>query len=131
MCKILGTAQQADKRLLVGNCCLVQIHLPIHQAARSEVVLNRIDAFLFNHQSVVDDVEHLDDACRADVSFGNTREERVAAQVVEPVHVELRGDELVKESLRVVVFEDFDGQREASLHLAVHLFHHHERNLLV
>ena len=67
----------------------MQIHLPIHEAAADEVVLDGVNALLIDHELVVHHVEHVDDARGADVGFVHACEEGVALQVVEAVHVEL------------------------------------------
>ena len=60
---------------------------------------------LYN-EGIVYDIEHLDDSCRADVSFCDASEERVASQIVQTVHVELAGDELMEKALGVLVLEN-------------------------
>ena len=86
---------------------------------------------MFDHQCIVDNVEHLDDACRSYVALGDASEERVASQIVQAVHVELTGDELMEEVLGILILEDADGERELSAEVMVHLFHHHQRDVFV
>ena len=104
----------------------MQIDLPVHQSAGGEVVLQRIDTLLIDHEFIIHHIEHLDDACRTDITLSDARIERVAPQVVETVHIQLAGDELVEEVLRIVALEDRDGQIQLSVQVAVDLFHHHQ-----
>ena len=109
----------------------MQIYLPIHQAAGHEEVLDGVDAFLLDDEVVVLDIEHLDDARRADVSLGDARVEAVAAQVVQAVHVELAADQLVEEALGILILEYLDGQRQLSVHLAVDALHQQQGDVFV
>ena len=76
-------------------------------------------------------IEHLDDACRADVAFCYAGIETVAAKVVHAVHVELSADQLVQELLGVFVLEYLDGKCELSVHFFVDTLHQHEGDILV
>ena len=150
--QLLGTEQggdehRGDEHPLVGHGGLVQIYLPIHQAAGHEEVLDGVDAFLLDDEVVVLHVEHLDDARRADVSLGDARVEAVAdarradvslgdarveavaAQVVQAVHVQLAADQLVEEALGILVLEYLDGQRP--VHLAVDALHQQQGDVFV
>ena len=127
----LGALEHVDEHLLISYGGLVKVNLPIHQTAGGEVVLERVDTFLLYDEAVVNHVEHLDDACRSDVALGNSCEERVASQVVETVHIELAGDELMQESLGVVVLEDSDGHSQPVVQVVIDALHHHQRNVLV
>ena len=100
-------------------------------AAGHEEVLDGVDAFLLDDEVVVLDVEHLDDARRADVSLGDARVEAVAAQVVQAVHVELAADQLVEEALGILVLEYLDGQRQLPVHLAVDALHQQQGDVFV
>lgn len=83
----------------------VQIDLPVHQAAGSEEVLNRIDAFGLYYQVVILYIQHLDNAGGANVAFGHSGIEAVAAQVVQAVHIQLPAYQLVQEALGVFILE--------------------------
>ena len=64
-------------------------------------------------QPVVQHVEHLDDAGRADVALRHARVEAVAPQVVQAVHVELPAHQLVQEAFGILVPEDAYGPATA------------------
>ena len=70
--QFLGAEQGANQHFLVGNGGFVQIDLPVHQAAGSEEVLNRIDAFGLYYQVVILYIQHLDNAGGANVAFGHS-----------------------------------------------------------
>ena len=110
-CSVEGPQQY----LLIAYCRLVQIDLPIHESTSGQEILDGVDAFCLDYQTVVADVEHFDDTGGADVAFGDTCEEGVAAQIVQTVHVQLAGDELMENLVGVFVLENADGQIQASL----------------
>ena len=128
---MIGTKQGVDQHFFARYGSLVEIDLPIHESARSEVVLDGIDAFGVHHKAVVNDVEHLDDARRPDVAFGHACVERVTAQVIEAVNIELARNELVEEAFVVFVLENQDGQCKPAVHVLIDAVHHHERNLFM
>ena len=113
----------------------MHIDLPVHEAAADDELLDAVDALLVDHELVVVDVEHGDDAVGADDALADAGEEAVAAEVVEAVHVELAADELVEEVFGVGVAEDGDSHVERGGDLGgagvAHLFHHHEGQPLV
>ena len=131
MSKQLSAAKRVHQHFLEGYGSLVQIDLPVHQPSGGQIVLDGIDAFGVHHQFIVHNIEHFDDACRTDVALSNSCEERVSPQIVQAVHVELRGDEFVEEFFGVVALEDFQSQVECPLHLLIDLFHHQERYFLM
>ena len=88
----------------------MHIHLPIHEAAADDELLDAVDALFVDDKFVVVDVEHGDDAVGAYDALADTGEEAVASQIVETVHVELRGDQLVEEMLMILVGEDGDSR---------------------
>src|SRR3712207_9264537 len=90
----------------------MKIYLPIHQPACGKEVFYGIDAFGFDNQMVVCHIEHLDDTRRTDIPFGDSRVETVAAEIIEPVHVELSADELVQEAFGVFVLKNLNGETE-------------------
>ena len=102
----------------------MQVNLPIHQPSGCQEIFNGIDAFGVHHQLVVHHIKHLDDAGRSDVSFSDTREERVAPEVIKTIHIQLTADELVQETLGILVLEDHQGKVQRPVHLLVDLFHH-------
>ena len=109
----------------------MQVHLPVHQAAGDEELLDGVDAFRVHGQLPFVQVEHLDDARRADGALHHARVEAVAAQVVDAVHVELAGHQLVQETLGMAVAEHVHGQVEPPAGLLVHPPHHEQRQFLV
>ena len=68
----LARSRVLNQHFLVGNGGFVQIDLPVHQAAGSEEVLNRIDAFGLYYQVVILYIQHLDNAGGANVAFGHS-----------------------------------------------------------
>ena len=60
--QLLGSFQCVDHHVFSSNGGLVQIHLPVHEAAADEVVLDGVNALLIDHELVVHHVEHVDDA---------------------------------------------------------------------
>ena len=129
--QLFGTIQGIDKNLLVTYSGLVQIHLPVHQSTCCQVVLYRVDAFGIDYQSVVGHIEHLDNARTTDVALCNACIERVSTQIVQSVHVQLTGYQLVEYFVRVFVLEDAYRQIQLTFHVAVDLFHHQQRDVLV
>ena len=109
----------------------MQIYLPVHQAACSEEVFDRVDSFGFYDQMVVFYIEHLDDARRTYVTFRYSGIEAVAAQVVEAVHVQLSAYQLVEETLGVFILEYLDGKCQLPVHFFVDAFHEHQGNVFV
>ncbi len=84
----------------------MQIDLPVHQSAGDEELLDGVDAFGFKDKFIVNYVHHFYQSGGGYVSLGHAAEERVSAEVVHTVHVELAGDELVQEPARILIFED-------------------------
>ena len=64
----------------------------------------------------------ISDTVGADDALAHASEVAVAAEVVEPVHIELARDELVEEMLGVLVSEDGDGGVELAVQLLVEAF---------
>lgn len=75
----------------------MQIHLPIHQASRIEKTLNIVYPFLFHDQLTLHYIEHGDDPVGTNCSLHDAGKKAVAVEVVQPVHVQLRADELMQE----------------------------------
>ena len=109
----------------------MQIDLPIHQSAGGQIVLDGIDTFRVNHQLVVGHIQHLDDACRTDVSFCNAGIEGVATKIVQAVHVQLTGNQLMEYFVGIFVLENGDGQIQLVFQIVVYLFHHHQGYVLM
>jgi len=109
----------------------VQIYLPVHQAACSQEILNRIDAFRFDNEAVVRHVEHFDDSCRTDIPFRYAGVETVASKIIEPVHIQLPAYKLMQETFRIFVLEDLNGKAELPVHLLVHPFHEYKGDFFV
>ena len=94
--------------LLGSDGSLVQINLPVHQAACHKEFLHRVDTLHLYHQFVIAYVQHLKQAFAGHTSFLYAGEETVTAEIVHAVHVQLAGNELVEEMFRVLVLEDRD-----------------------
>ena len=109
----------------------MQIDLPVHQAAGGEEVLNRIDAFGLYYQVVILYIQHLDNAGGANVAFGHSGIEAVAAQVVQAVHIQLPAYQLVQEALGVFILENLNGECQLSVHFLVDTFHQHQGDVFV
>ena len=106
--QFFGPKEGVDQHPLVSHRGFVQINLPIHQAPRGEEVLDGVDAFGLDHQMVIAYIKHLDDTRRADITLNHPRVVAVAPQVVKAVHIELTADQLVEETLRVLILEDLN-----------------------
>jgi len=122
-------AQDGEEELVGGDDGLVHIDLPVHEPSRDDEFLDAVDALLVDDELVVVDVEHRDDAVSADDAFADACEEAVTSEVVETIHVELAGDELVEEMLVVGVAEDVDSEVELSV--GVHALHEEVGEVLV
>src|SRR5690606_1419565 len=80
---------------------------------------------------VVLDIEHGNNAVNADPSFLNAREERIAVQVVKAVHIELAGNQSMKELSGVAVSEYFERHVESASKLPVQFLHESVGNTLM
>ena len=109
----------------------MQVDLPVHQATGGEEVFDGVDAFGLYHQMVVLYIQHLDDAGGANVAFGHSGIETVAAQVVQAVHIQLPAYQLVQEAFGIFVLEDLNGECQLSVHLLVDAFHQHQGDVFV
>ena len=109
----------------------MQVYLPVHQATCREEILDRIDPFGFDNQTVIRYIKHFDDSGRADVTFRYACIKAVAAKIIKSVHIQLTAYELMQKAFRVFVLEDLNGKTQLAVHLFIHLFHQHERNLFV
>ena len=109
----------------------MQINLPIHEPARHQEILDRIDSFRFHHQFIVHHIQHFHDACRTDAAFAHAGEKTVALQIIQPVHIQLTADQLIEETFVVSVGENLDGDIQCAVQLAIHPSCHQQRNLLV
>ena len=125
------TRQNAVEHIVGSYHRLVEIDLPVHEPSRDDELLDGIDAFFVDNEHVVLDVEHIDDALGADNTLADAGEEAVARQVVEPVHIELRGDELVQEMARIGVVENLYGCLQAATEFGVESAHKKSRQVLV
>lgn len=109
----------------------MQVYLPVHQATCREEILDRIDPFGFDNQTVIRYIKHFDDSGRADVTFRYACIKAVAAKIIKSVHIQLTAYELMQKAFRVFVLEDLNGKTQLAVHLFVHPFHQHKRNLFV
>ena len=91
----------------------MEIDLPVHQSAGCKKILDGVDTLFLHHEVVIEHVKHLDDASGTDIPLGNAREEAVATQVVETIHIQLAAYKLMEEALVVFVAVDAYGQTEA------------------
>lgn len=73
----------------------MQIDLPVHQSSCDEELLDGVYSFGFEDEVIVNYVHHFYQSGGSYISLGHAAEERVSAEVVHTVHVELAGDELV------------------------------------
>ena len=111
-----GASDDGPQQRVGGQHRLVQVHLPVHEPPRDQEVFHGIDAFRLDHDAAVRSPfrrmhpERFDDALHADLAFDHACVERIAAQVIETVHVELAGDELVEEGTFVRIVKDLEGQ---------------------
>ena len=119
---VSGAVEEIAQHDFGGDNGFVHIHLPIHEAARDDELFDAVDAFFVDDELVVFDVEHIDDTVGADDALAHASEVAVAAEVVEPVHIELARDELVEEMLGVLVSEDGNGGVELAVQLLVEAF---------
>ncbi len=126
-----GTAEDVEEQVVGSDNGFVKVDLPVHQAARDDEFLDRIDAFLVHHQFIVLHIEHADDAVGAHDALANTGKETVAAQIVKAVHVELAAHQLMEEMLGIAVVEDADGSSQAAPELLVETLHVEARAYLV
>ena len=86
---------------------------------------------MFYYKRIVYHIEHLDDTSRTNVTFRHSCIERITTKIVEPVHIELTGDQLVQEVLRVLTLEDRNSQVQLPVEMTVDFFHHQQRDLLM
>ena len=84
----------------------MQIHLPVHQPPCHQEFLDGIDTFDLHDQPVIPHIQHFQQTLARHTPFLYAREERVAAEIVHAVHIQLAADQLMEEMLRVLVFED-------------------------
>ena len=76
-------------------------------------------------------IQHLDNAGGANVAFGHSGIEAVAAQVVQAVHIQLPAYQLVQEALGVFILENLNGECQLSVHFLVDTFHQHQGDVFV
>ena len=88
----------------------MQVYLPVHQATCREEILDRIDPFGFDNQTVIRYIKHFDDSGRADVTFRYACIKAVAAKIIKPVHIQLTAYELMQKAFRIFVLEDLNGK---------------------
>lgn len=106
---LAGTTDDGVEEVVGSDDSLVHIDLPVHEAATDDKFLDTVDTFLVDYELVIVNVEHRDYAVGADNAFADTGEEAVASEIVEAVHVELRGDKLVEEVFVVLIGEYGNG----------------------
>ena len=129
--QLAGASEDAVEEVVGGDDGFVEVDLPVHQPSRDDEFLDGVDALFVDDELVVVHVEHRDDAVGADDAFADSGEERVAPEVVEPVHIELGGDELVEEASRVGVVEYADSQLQTAIRFTVNLLHKKQRQMFV
>ena len=121
--KCTDATKNGQKESIGGDDGLVEVDLPIHEAARDDEFLDAVDALLVDDKFVVGDIEHVDDAVGADDALADAGEEAVAGEVVEAVDIELRRDELMEEMFVVGVVEDGDSGVELMAVVVVDALH--------
>ena len=67
--------------------------------------------------------QHRDNSIYANCTFLHTGKETITFQVVEPINIELTGDQLMKEFSFVAVTEDLDRQVKCAFKLLIQSFH--------
>ena len=97
----------------------MQIDLPIHEPSRHEEFLNGIDPLLFDHQSVVFDSEHFDDAFTPNFALCHPGVKTIPREVIHAIHVQLRSDQLMEKTLWMVVVEDSNSRVQRTVHLII------------
>ena len=128
---MLGTVEDQHEHVLGAQDGAVQVHLPVHQAARHNELLDGVDRLLFNAELAVHDVQHLEDALAADLALGDAAVEAVPREVIQAIHVELAADQLVEERLGMVVVEDLNGQIQGAPHFVVQAAHDQGADIFV
>jgi len=129
--------EDGPQQLIAGQHRLVQVHLPVHEPPRDQEVFDRVDAFRLDcHFRVGTALQRthahrLDEPLHADFALRHACVKRVAPQVVEPVHVELAGDELVEEGTLVGPIEDFDRLVQRAVESLVQVEKEHPAHPLV
>ena len=121
--EVLGAVEDEHQHVLGAQHGSVQVHLPVHQTARHDKLLNRVDGLLLDAELAVHNVQHFEDAFAAHLAFGHPAVKAVSGEVVQPVHVQLAAHQLVEEGLGVVVVEDLNGQIQGAAHLVVQPAH--------
>ena len=109
----------------------MQIHLPVHQAARDKEFFDRVDRFLFHHQAIIHDLQHLQDPIAADHAFAHARVETVAVEVIDAIHIQLAAHELMQGAPRMPVAEDRKAHLQTAIETIVERIHHQGADVLV
>ncbi len=73
----------------------MQVYLPVHQATCCEEILDRIDPFGFDNESVIRYIKHFDNSGGTDVSFCHACIKAVTAKIIKSVHIQLTAYELM------------------------------------
>ena len=121
--QILGTPQTKHQHHFRHMHRLMQIHLPVHQAAGNYELFNGVDRLHIRHQFVIAHVQHFNDTFRTDNPFGHTRKKTVSGQIVQPVNIQLAGNQLVQKPFWIHVLKNPDGQGQTPFILTVQRIH--------
>ena len=78
---------------------------------------------LLRKELVTGYIEHFDDALMADHPFGNTGKKTISFEVIEPVHIKLSRNELMKEFFFMPPLEDSDCHCQGTIHFPIESFH--------
>ena len=117
--------------LFGGHRGLVQIYLPVHQSAGHQEFLYGIDSLHLHHQSVIAYIEHLQQSFTRHATFLHTCEERIAAEIVHTINVQLTRDKLVQEMLRILVLKDRNCGVQLTIQVNINPLHHQKRDIFV
>ena len=94
----------------------MQVNLPVHQTTRIQHLLHGVDALAYHGNVRTCLPRHrvhahaVQDALYANAAFNDTREVRIAPEIVHPVHVQLARNKLVEKRSLVFVVEHLKRQ---------------------
>jgi len=129
--QVAGPLHGPNHHLFGAGDGFVQVHLPVHQPAAHQKILDRVHGLFLEHQPFVVHAQHFYEAVGPGAAFFHAGVKRVAVEVIEPVHVELAAHELVKEGPAVGALKHVDGQIQPAAELRVQALHDEQRELLV
>jgi len=104
--------------MVPGQNGLVKINLPVHEPAGEEEILDGVHSFCFHRYLCAGravygmNAKGLDNTLHADLPFGDTRIKGISPEIIQPVHIKLTGDKLVKKGPFIGVIKHVDCERE-------------------